>query len=178
MEFNKLRQSLNRGTPAKMNWFHRISLLFKEFKCETGTKPLYEVINVYSCKKTGFTKAVIKLAEHYTIEKSISDIVFDTQFIEGLDKKTIRTFTYIATIEQRKPDYSIVVQQLTDQIDEYLLEIESKQHRTTFKKSASELSKDKISLAKFDPIEANRIGYMAGVRETVKEYKLIQNLKD
>ena len=42
-------------------------------------------------------------------------------------------------------------------------------------KHPSEISKDKDLISKFNPVEANRIGYLAGVRETVKEYQLIQN---
>lgn len=141
---------------------------------ETINKSQYEIVNVYECKKTGFTKAVIKLSERHTIEKNISDIVVDNEFIEGLDKKAIRTLTYMAIVEHLKPDYSIVVQQMTSEVDEYLLEIRSKKDCTIIKKSPSELSKNKNLIAKFDPIEANRIGYMAGVRDTTKEYQLTQ----
>ena len=83
--------------------------------------------------------------------------------------------TYMATVEKLKPDYSIVVQKMTDQVDEYILEIQSKNSDKKLKKSPSEISKDKDLVAKFHPVEANRIGYMAGVRETVKEYQLIQD---
>lgn len=39
-------------------------------------------------------KAVVKLSERHVTEKNISDIVVDNDFIEGFDKKTIRTLTY------------------------------------------------------------------------------------
>ncbi|HHS8321904.1 TPA: hypothetical protein ACTUO9_002021 [Legionella anisa] len=159
----------------KLSWYNWVFLMFKEFISETANKSQYEVVNIYECKKTGFTKAVIKLSERHTIEMNISDIVVDNEFIEGLDKKTIRTLTYMATVEHLKPDYSIVVQQMTSEVDEYLLEIKSKKDRATIKKSPSELSRDKDIISKFDPIEANRIGYMAGVRETTKEYQQINS---
>lgn len=66
-------------------------------------------------------KAVIKLAARHTIEKNISEIVTNDELIEGLDKKTIRTLMYIATIERLKPDYSIVIQKLSNQVNEYIL---------------------------------------------------------
>ncbi len=148
--------------------------MFKEFVTETTTKSQYEIVNLYECEKTGFMKAVIKLSERHFVEKNISDIVIDNALLEGFDKKTIRTLTYMATVERLRPDYSIVVQQLTGEVDDYMLEIKSK-NGAAFRKSPSELSKDKNLLSKLTPLEANRVGYMAGVRETVKEYQLFQN---
>lgn len=160
---------------TKINWYSWFVLMLKEFVAEAANKPRYSVVDIYECKKTGFTKAVISLSERHTIEKNISDIIVDNDFIEGLDNKTIRTLTYMATVERLKPDYSIVVQQMTNEVDEYILEIKSKNDSTTIKKSPSELSKDTALIAKLSPVEANRVGYMAGVRETVKEYQLIRN---
>jgi hypothetical protein len=96
--------------------------------------------------------------------------------IDGLDNKTVRTLTYMATVERLKPDYSIVVQQMTQEVDEYILELKSRSGAIV-KKSAVELSKDSALLAKLNPIEANRVGYMAGVCETTKEYQLMRNMK-
>jgi hypothetical protein len=157
----------------KIGWFNWLAVMFKEFMCENETKSQFEIVDLFECKKTSLTKAVIKLAERHSIEKKISDIIIDDQFIEGLDKKSIRTLTFIATVEMLKPDYSITVQQMTNEVDEYLLEIKSRNNQTTLRKSPSEISKDKQILAKFDPVEANRIGYLAGVRETVKEFQML-----
>jgi hypothetical protein len=161
-----------------MNWYNWFVLMFKKFIGETVNKSRYEVVDIYDCKKTGFKKAVVKLSERHIIHKKINEILMDNQFIEDLDKKTIRTLTYIATIERLKPDYSIVVQQITNEVDEYIVEIKSTSNRSTIKKSLSELSKDKTLIAKFNPLEANSIGYMAGVRETVKEYQMMRSKKE
>lgn len=162
---------------VRLNWYEWFVLMFKEFMDESRKKSQYSVVDIYECKKTGFIKAVISLSERHTIEKNISDIIIDNEFIEGLDSKTIRTLTYMATVERLKPDYSIVVQQMTAQVDEYILEIKSRKDGTTIKKSSSELSKDPDLIAKFHPTDANRIGYMAGVSETVKEYQLIREIE-
>ncbi|AMV15183.1 TPA: hypothetical protein KKX32_001263 [Legionella pneumophila] len=160
----------------KIGWYEWFSCMLKEFIAETAKKPQYEIVDIFECKKTGFTKAVVKLSERHIKEKNISDIIMDNELIDNLDSKTVRTLTYIATVERLKPDYSIVVQHMTSEVDEYLLEIKSKFKATTIKKSPSELSKDKELIAKFKPEDANRIGYMAGVRETVKEYQIKKEL--
>lgn len=158
----------------KLHWYNWFAFMFKEFVTEAINKPQYEVVNLYECKKTGLTKAVIKLSERHTIEKSISEIIVEDTFLEGLDNKTIRTLTYMATVENLKPDYSILVQKMTPTVDEYLLEIKSKKNNSVFQKTASELASSPNLISQFSPTDANRIGYMAGVRETTKEYRLIQ----
>lgn len=157
----------------KIGWYEWFSCMLKEFVAETAKKPRYEIVDIFECKKTGFTKAVIKLSERHTKERNISDIIMDNELIENLNTKTVRTLTYIATVERLKPDYSIVVQHMTPEVDEYLLEIKSKSNATTIKKSPSELSKNNDLIEKFNSSDANRIGYLAGVRETVKEFQLI-----
>jgi hypothetical protein len=159
----------------KISWAHWLSEMIRDFITENSDKSPYEIAHIYECRKTGCTKAVVKLSERHFIEKNIRDIVVDNEFLDGFDKKTIRTLTYMATVERLKPDYSIVVHEMTDKIDDYLLEIKSKQSGATFKKSPSEISKNKQLIDQFNPIEASRIGYMAGVHETVKEYLLMQN---
>lgn len=151
---------------------NRIVTTFKEFFSDLAKKSEYEILDIYECQKTGFTRAEIKLSGRHIIEKNISDIVTDFSLLEGFDKKTIRTLTYMATVERLKPDYSIVVQQLGGEVDDYILEIKSRNGKKTDKKSPSEMSKDKSLLSKFSPVDAHRIGYLAGVKETVKEFKL------
>ena len=161
----------------KINWYNWLALMFKEFLAEAATKSQYEIVNIFECKKTGFTKAVIKLSNRHTIEKNISEIVIDNEFLNGLDKQTIRTLTYMATVEHLKPDYSIVVQKMTSKVDNYILEIKAKNSPLTVKKSPSEISKDNTLITRFNAVEANRIGYMAGVYETVIEYQMLRNKK-
>ncbi|HHF7347389.1 TPA: hypothetical protein ACPSKE_000549 [Legionella feeleii] len=159
----------------KAGWDHWLTLIFKEFMGETQTKSRYEIINIYECKKTGFTKAVLEVSKCRTIEKNIRDIVVDKEFLNGLDKKTLCTLTYIATTEYLKPDYAIVSQQMIGK-GNWVLEIRSKVDCKTIKKSPSEISKDKALIEKFNSVEANRIGYMAGISEAAKEYRALSRI--
>lgn len=157
---------------TKKSWINWLISLLKEFISDLTKKPEYEILDIYECCKTGFTKAEIKLSGRHIIEKNISDIVTDFAFLEGFNKKTIRTLTYMATVERLKPDFSIVLQQLGSDVDDFILEIRSRNSKKTSRKTPSEVCKDKSLLAKFSPIDANRIGYLAGINETVKEFKM------
>jgi hypothetical protein len=61
----------------KVSWYSWLALMFKEFIVETANKSQYKIVDIYECKKTGFTKAVVQMSERHIIEKNISDIVVD-----------------------------------------------------------------------------------------------------
>jgi hypothetical protein len=159
---------------GKRNWVGWLVSNFKEFISEFQAKSAYEVMDIYECVETGVMKAVIKFSGRHISEKNISNIVNDLNFLKQFDTKAVRTFTYMATIASLKPDYSIAVQQLGNEVDDYILEIRAKSGKKVTAKSPIEMSKDKSILSKFSPVDANRIGYLAGVKETVKEFKLKQ----
>jgi hypothetical protein len=153
-------------------WVNWVVNTYKNFIINLTKKSENRILDIYECPNTGFTKAEIKLSGRHIIEKNISDIVTDANLLDGFDSKTIRTLTYMATVERLKPDYAIVVQYLDNEVDEYILEIRSRNGKQITKKSPCEMSKDKSLLSRFSPIDANRIGYLAGVKETVKEFKM------
>ncbi len=158
------------------NFTSWLTVMFKEFVSEMKDRSEYEVMDVFECKKTGCKKVIIKLSGRHVVEKNVSEIITDNDLLEGLDKKTIRTLTYIATVEKMKPTYSVVGQQLSEQVDEYLMELQSKNKKATIKKTPIEIAKDKSILEKLGAVDASRIGYLAGVRETVKEFELKNKL--
>ncbi len=155
-----------------ISWYEGFFSLLKEFMTEASVQSQYKIVDILECKKTGMTQAVIQMAQRHNHVKNVVDIVLDDTLIDFLDSKTVRALTYIATVERLKPEYSLVVQQMTDEIAEYILEIKTR-NNTTIKKSASEISKDHKLIAKFNAVDAHRIGYMAGVWETVREHQLL-----
>jgi hypothetical protein len=151
--------------------------MFKEFLAEKIEKSECEILELYECKDTGFTKAVIKLSSRHTIEKYISDIVVDNNFLEAFDKKTIRTLTYMATVERLKPDCSVIGQMIGDAADDYTLQIHSRTDHKRIDKSLAEIVNDKSLLSRLSPIDANRIGYLAGIKDAVDEFKIKYKMK-
>jgi hypothetical protein len=145
---------------------------FKDFASDFNDKLKYEIMDLYECEKIGFQMAEIKLYGRHIKQKSVASIVSDADFLANFDTKAVRALTYIATIEQMKPDYSIVSQYLESEVDDYILEIRSRNGKSISKGSPSEISKSKVELSKFSQVDANRIGYLAGVKETVKEFNL------
>jgi len=52
-----------------VNWYQWLNMSFKEFLNETKNKSYAEIVDIYECEKTGFAKAVIKLADRHITEK-------------------------------------------------------------------------------------------------------------
>jgi len=159
----------------KQRIWHGLWHWLKQFFHEMQQKPPYQVVDIYECQKTGVTKAVVKLSARHAVEKNISAVITDADFIEGLDKQTIRTLTYMATMERMQPNYAIAVQHLTNGADDCILELKSRHNHTTVLQSPTELSKNKSLLMQLGPMDANRIGYLAGVLETLHETQLKNN---
>lgn len=157
---------------TKVNIFEWLNTKLKEFMHEKICSPEYEVVDLRNCIKTGAKIAVIKVGSRHIIEKYVNEIITDMSFLEGFDKKTIRTLTYIATVETYTPDYYLLAQKMGNEVDEYLLEIKSRKDNKTIKKTPTEIVNNKGLIEKFSPSDANKIGYMAGIKEAVKEFKI------
>lgn len=151
--------------------------IFKEFFTDAIKNTEYEIVDIFKCPQTGCVKAEILLSGRHIIEKNISDLVTDMSFLECFDKKTIRTLTYLATVERLDPDYSIVVQRLGSEADDFILEIRSRNNKNVITKSPIEVTKDKKLISKFSPVDANHIGYLAGIQASEQEIKLKKNNK-
>lgn len=157
----------------KISWYEGFLMLLKEFLAESAAKAKHKVVDVLECKKTGVTRVVYLLDGRHTETRNVADIVANDSLIESFDPKTVRSLTYIATVERLKPEYSIAVQQMTDKIAEFILEVKSKNGALVFRKSAQDISRDESLIARFNAVEAHRIGYMAGVWNTVRDYQLL-----
>lgn len=149
-----------------------IDLSLKELLCGTADQVLYQILELYECENTGFLKALIKTPEGKLMRKKIADIVNNMRILEKFDKKTIRTLTYLAAIETIKPDYSIASQQFGSGADNYILNVRSRHERKTQARPVREIFKDKSIISGLSPADANRVGYLAGVKETVEEFNL------
>lgn len=156
----------------KKNWIKWIRSNFNKFVSYFAKKYDYEIIEIYKCPRAGLMKAKIQLNYCQEMEKNVVDIVGNLTLLEKFSKKTIYILTQIAATEHLQPDYFISEQHFCYEIDDYMLEICSKTGNKISRKTPLEMSKDKSLLAKFSPSDANRIGYLAGVKETSDEYKM------
>lgn len=86
----------------------------------------------------------------------------------------------MSVIEQLAPEYHIENLELNALTEDYIITIRSKDKKAFSKQSASVFSKNKEVIKNLSSLDANRIGYMAGIKDTIDEYGLTKgaNIND
>ncbi len=98
-------------------------------------------------------------------------IILDDTIIDGLSSKETRAITYLAVLERLAPENHLISWELDQILQEYTVTLKDKKNLKVERKSASEISRDKQIINKLTPEDANRIGYMAGINDTLKDVK-------
>lgn len=156
------------------NWLRSLSNYFSDFINENKNKYAFEIIDITDCEKTGNKQAVLKLEGHYTKKIYIKDIISDNQIIKGLSPEAIRALTYLSVVEQLAPEYHIVGLELNSITEDYIVTIRSKNKKKISKQSATTICSNMELIKKLNSIDANRIGYIAGMKDTVYEYEALR----
>lgn len=154
------------------NWMQWFVAMTKEFFDESS-KQKYEIVDDYASPENGKKKVVIKLSSRHTYECSLDEAILSDKFIDGFDKKTIRALTCVAIAEKMSPEYTVFSEQ--DINDEHILKFKAKNGKVSSKLS-SETCKDKEFLSKLSSLDAHKIGYIAGINETVKEFQALKTM--
>ena len=159
------------------NFFLKMGEILKQFFEEANAKPLYEVADVFRCEKTGEIKVVIKISERHCVTKLLFDVISDDNIISGLDKKTIRTLTYLCTTEKMRPSYRLL-QQKFDEKNNVIFVFECISTKNKIEFSACNLINNKDFISKISTADAAKIGYYSGVFITENEFDQKNLLKN
>lgn len=153
----------------KKEKFHlNIKALFNDFVHDKKSKKFYEVVGIEE-NKDQEKILIIQLEGRFIIKKTPLDIILDDTIVENLSPQAIRAITYLAVLEQLAPEMQLISCELDQKIKEYTVTL--KNNKMIYEKiSASRISKDRGLIKKLSSEDANRIGYMAGINDTVNEY--------
>ncbi|MDF1646616.1 MAG: hypothetical protein P1U61_06525 [Legionellaceae bacterium] len=152
----------------KGNLLFSVKNLLNEFTKEGKQKYPYEVVGIET--KENKKILVIQLEGRLIKRKRPEDIVLDDSMIEGLSPKAVRAITYLAVLEQLAPEFQILSLELNQKLQEYIVTLKNHTDDVIEKKSASQVSKDSSLVKKLSPEDANRIGYMAGINDSIQEH--------
>lgn len=152
---------------VKDNWFKHIKNLYEEFSLEQSTQNAFEIVGVKKDLK-GDSLFVIKIHGHQTKSMTAQQIILNDSIVDGLSSRAVRALTYFAVLEKLAPDNKLISWELDQLLNEYCITIENREKKVSTI-SASIASKNKSLINKMTPEEANRIGYMAGINDTLRE---------
>ncbi|MDP1602218.1 MAG: hypothetical protein Q8M03_03050 [Legionella sp.] len=150
------------------NWFYCIKNLFNEFITEQKSRKVFEIVGIEQFENK--TLLIVRLEGRLIQKKTPQQIILDDSLIEGLSSKEVRAITYLAVLEKLAPDCKLISWELDQIIKEYKVTLQNKDNSKIEKISASAISKDKNFINKMSAEDANRIGYMAGINDTLKDF--------
>lgn len=153
---------------AKEKWFYNIRNLFNEFAMEQKSKNAFEIVGIEKSSED-VTYFIVQLEGHITKKMTPQQIILNDSIIEGLSSKETRAITYYAVLEKLAPENQLVSWELDQILQEFTVTLKNKENKKLEKASASKISKDKNIINKLTPEDANRIGYMAGINDTLKD---------
>ncbi|MBA3535175.1 MAG: hypothetical protein H0T84_00970 [Tatlockia sp.] len=153
----------------KVSWLISIKHLFDEFTTEQKSKNPFEIVGIE--KKENKSFLIVRLEGHLTKKMTPEQIILDDTIIDGLSSKETRAITYLAVLERLAPENHLISWELDQILQEYTVTLKDKKNLKVERKSASEISRDKQIINKLTPEDANRIGYMAGINDTLKDVK-------
>jgi hypothetical protein len=99
-------------------------------------------------------------------KKTLQQLIVDDAIIEGLPSKTVRSITYLATLEKLSPDCQIIALKQDAILKDYQVTLKDKKDAIE-SLSASSISKNKAIINKLSSADAHRIGYLAGLNEAL-----------
>lgn len=152
-------------------YYDSLKTLIGDYVLESKSNKRYQVVGI---ERTDSEQCLIVIRIHgrFVIKREPADVIMDDKLVENLEPIAVRAITFMAVQEQFSPDYQINSLKIGHEVEEYLVTL--KKHSSSEIKTvlASELNLDKEVINKLSPADANRIGYLAGIADTVRDFKV------
>jgi hypothetical protein len=105
------------------------------------------------------------------------EIAANDQLIEGFSKKDIRTITYFATQEIKKPKYKILLQEFREGLGKIIFKLGMRGSAEPVEKTAEQITLDKEFLNKLTQEDAHLVGYTTATEQMLREKEEREKLK-
>lgn len=109
---------------------------------------------------------------------SALDIVADDDLLEGFSKKDIRTITYHACEDKKKPKFKLLSCHFTDNDQPVVFSLKEFNSHNILKKTSAEIASQKNMINEMNSMDAHKIGYMRAYEESIKERIWIEKNND
>jgi len=130
------------------------------------TRKAKEALDMYrliGIKYTEFDNCRLKIKiikNNSCFETTPETIAQDEVMMLGFPRHDVRTITYLACEEIRKPKFIIIGKEFCKKTHKTILQILDRKKEVTFKKTASEISRDKEMLSKMSSIDSHLVSYI------------------
>lgn len=137
------------------------SELLKQYKETQRENNAYRIVEIKE-KKDGSCELVIQIVgKNVTFKSRPEKLAADDQILENFSRQDVRTITYFATQEIKKPTYKILIHEFCSAFNKMIFSLKKKDKEEVIQKTADQISSDKELLSQLSPEEAHLVGFMS-----------------
>lgn len=121
---------------------------------------------------SGLSKIIVQVVgKSAFIEFTPKEIVADDALLEGFSKKDIRTITYFACTQTKKPQYRIVMQEFCDQLNEIIFTLKKQgEDKNLVVRTAHQITQDKDLISNLSCEDIQSISYSSGYEHAIRKF--------
>lgn len=157
-----------------LNW---ILQKYQEIQQQIHTTDTLRILDI-TRNKTGKNLLKIQIIGKASVfECTPEEIVSNDKLLEAFSKKDIRTITYFATQEIKKPKYKILLQEFREGINRMIFKIAAPNLAEPIEKTAEQISLDKNLINKLSAEDAHFVGFTTAAEQAIRDKEEMERLK-
>ena|SRR3990167_3522272 len=130
---------------------------------------IYRIIEIKQSTYDQHKIIIQVIGKSTIIECSPQEIVAEDRLLEGFSKKDVRTITFLACDQIKKPKYKIIMQECCGVFNKILFKLKKFDGKEIVSKTADQISLDKNLLSSLSREDACSICYTAGYEQSSVE---------
>jgi len=129
----------------------------------------------HETSRDGQLRLVVQvIGKSVTFKATPHELAADDQLLERFSRQDVRTITYYACNELKKPKARIIFQEFREKINKMIFRIHKRDSVNAIEKTAAEISLDKTLLNEMGPEDAHLVGYTTASEQLLSEKEQLQ----
>jgi len=159
-----------------IEYFNWILRKYQEIQ-QPYTPDSFRIVDITHNKNGKCILKVQVIGKASIFECTPQEVASNDQLLEGFSKKDIRTITYFATQEIKKPKYKILIQEFRESLNKMIFKLSAPSSAEPIEKTAEQISLDKDLISKLNAEDAHLVGYTTAAEQASREKEEMERLK-
>lgn len=152
--------------------------LLKQYKEAQRANNAYRIVEIKEKKDSSCELVIQIVGKNITFKSRPEKIAGDDQMLENFSRQDVRTITYFATQEIKKPKYKILIHEFCSAFNKMIFSLKKSDKDEIVQKTADQISADKELLKQLSQEEAHLVGYMAASEKAEADKAAQQAIHD
>lgn len=167
---------MDRKTSSLGEYLWWILSKYREVQQEAQLNAKYRVLKIIRTPDDTLSLRIQIIGTAKILHWSPQQIVTDDQILEGFSKKDIRTITYYACEELKKPKCKVMSHSFSNKLNKIIFLIKKLGSSKFIEKTAADISSDKEMINQLTPEDAHRVGYLCGSEAVDEEKEMLKKI--